>query len=112
MATTTIGTNVQKGAPVVSGYIVQSVTDAAGADIDFEDITDHVTGQRVTRLVHQVDKKINFTGIALVGTTPATDFPLGGISTIFGTHFVDDLQVEKTRDGQRVTASLTDIGIA
>ena len=112
MSTATIGTAVQKGAPVVSGYIVQSVTDPAGADIDMEDITDHNTGARVTRLVHQVDKKITFTGIALPATNPETDFPLGGISTKFGTHFVDDLQIEKTRAGTRVTASLTDIGIA
>lgn len=111
MSTATIGTNVAKGAPTVAGYIVQSVTDPAGADIDMEDIIDHNTGKRVTRLVHQVDKKINFTGIALPSTNPQTDFPLGGISSIFGTHFVDDLQIEKTRSGTRVTASLTDIGI-
>lgn len=112
MTTAAIGTDVAKGAPVLAGYIVQSVTGPAGADIDMEDITNHVTGARATRLVFQVDKKITFTGIALPSTVPETDFPLGAISTKFGTHFVDDLQVEKTRGGHRVTASLTDIGIA
>lgn len=113
MATTKIGdATVTIGAPAVTGYVVQSVTDPAGADIDMEDIIDHTTGVRTTRLVHQVDQKINATLITKTGT-PTTDFPIGQICAlgIFAGYFVDDCQVEKTRAGQRVTVSLTDIGI-
>ena len=111
--TTKIGNqDVTIGAPTVTGYIVQSVTDPSGADIDMEDIVDHSTGQRVTRLVHQVDMKINAT-LTTTTATPSTDFPIGQICTLglFNGYFVDDCQVEKTRAGQRVTVSLTDIGL-
>lgn len=113
MATSKIGNqDVVIGAPTVTGYIVQSVTDPAGADIDMEDIIDHNTGARVTRLVHQVDAKINLTLITTTGT-PATDFPIGQVKAILGTnYFIDDCQVQKTRGGQQVTVSATNIGLA
>ena len=111
--TTKIGNSaVTIGAPAVSGYIVQSVTDPAGADIDMEDIIDHTTGARITRLVHQVDTKITATLITTTAT-PTTDFPIGQLCAlgIFAGYFVDDCQVQKTRAGQQVTVSLTDIGL-
>lgn len=111
--TTKIGnTDVVVGAPTVVGYIVQSVTDPAGSDIDSEDIIDHSTGQLVTRLVHQVFDKITATLTTTTGT-PNTEFPRGKICTLglFNGYYVDDCQVENTRSGQRVTVSLTDIGI-
>ena len=114
MATAKIGNSaVTIGAPAVSGYIVQSVTDPAGSDIDMEDIIDHSTGARVTRLVHQVDDKITATLITTTGT-PNTDFPRGQICAlgIFAGYFVDDCQVQKTRGGQQVTVSLTNIGLS
>jgi hypothetical protein len=112
MATAKIGNDaVIIGAPTVSGYIVQSVTDPAGADIDMEDIIDHSTGARVTRLVHQVDQKINLTLITTTGT-PATDFPIGELAEVLGgDYFIDDCQVAKTRGGQQVTVSATNIGL-
>jgi hypothetical protein len=112
MATTKIGnSDVKIGAPAVTGYVVQSVTDPAGADIDMEDIIDHATGARVTRLVHQVDEKVNLTLITTTGT-PATDFAIGTVKTILGgNYFVDDCQVQKTRGGEQVTVSATNIGI-
>jgi hypothetical protein len=112
MATEKIGNaNVVIGAPTVSGYVVQSVTDPAGADIDMEDIIDHSTGARVTRLVHQIDQKINLTLITTTGT-PGTDFPIGEVKTVLGQAvFIDDCQVAKTRGGQQVTVSATNIGI-
>jgi hypothetical protein len=113
MATAKIGNaNVVIGAPTVAGYIVQSVTDPAGADIDMEDIIDHSTGQLVTRLVFQVHPKINLTMITTTGT-PGTDFPIGQLAEVLGQDvFIDDCQVEKTRAGQRVTVSCTNIGLA
>ena len=113
MATAKIGNDdVVIGAPTITGYIVQSVTDPAGADIDMEDIIDHSTGQLVTRLVFQVHPKINLTLITTTGT-PGTDFPIGQMTTVLTQAcFVDDCQVEKTRAGQRVTVSLTNIGLA
>ena len=112
MATTKIGdATVTIGAPAVAGYIVQSVTDPAGADIDMEDIIDHSTGARVTRLVHQVDKKVNLTLITTTGT-PTTDFAIGTVKTVLGSvMFIDDCQVQKTRGGEQVTVSATNIGI-
>ncbi|GEM_PF-6205087 len=102
------------GAPTAAGYIVQSVTDPAGADIDMEDIIDHNTGQLVTRLVFQVHKKFSLTLITTTGD-PEADFPLGSLVSnppgITGDVFVDDLQVEKTRGAQRVTVSCTNIGL-
>jgi hypothetical protein len=112
MPTVKIGDqDVTIGAPSVAGYVVQSVTDPAGADIDMEDIIDHSTGQLVTRLVHQVHPKINLTLITTDGT-PASDFPIGSLATIGSTeYFIDDCQVENTRGGQRVTVSATNIGL-
>ncbi len=113
MATSKIGNqDVVIGAPAIAGYIVQSVTDPAGADVDMEDIIDHTTGQRVTRLVHQVDEKITATLITTTGT-PTSDFPIGQICAvgILNGYFIDDCQVQKTRAGQQVTVSATDIGI-
>lgn len=113
MATTKIGDGtVTIGAPAIAGYVVQSVTDPAGADIDMEDIIDHTTGARVTRLVHQVDTKITATLITKTGT-PTTDFPIGEICAlgILNGYFIDDCQIEKNRGPQRVTVSATDIGI-
>ena len=112
MATAKIGdTTVVIGAPTIAGYIVQSITDPAGADIDMEDIIDHSTGQLVTRLVFQVFKKVNINLITTTGT-PTTDFPIGQLAEILGEDmFVDDCQVEKTRAGQRVTVSATNIGL-
>ena len=112
MATAKIGdTTVVIGAPTITGYIVQSVTDPAGADIDMEDIISHSTGQLVTRLVHQVFKKVNLNLITTTGT-PTTDFPIGQLKSVLGSDmFIDDCQVEKTRSGQRVTVSCTNIGL-
>jgi len=112
MATAKIGnTDVTIGAPTITGYVVQSVTDPAGADIDMEDIIDHSTGQLVTRLVFQVHKKVNLTLITTTGT-PTTDFPIGQLAEVLGSDvFIDDCQVEKTRAGQRVTVSATNIGL-
>lgn len=113
MATSKIGdSTVTIGAPAIAGYVVQSVTNPAGADIDMEDIIDHTTGARVTRLVHQVDSKITATLITKTGT-PSTDFPIGQICAlgILSGYFIDDCQVQKTRAGQQVTVSATDIGI-
>ncbi len=112
MSTKIGNSTVVIGAPTVTGYIVQSVTDPAGADIDMEDIIDHATGARVTRLVHQVDQKVNLTLIT-AGGTPSTDFAIGTIKTVLGTEmFIDDCQVQSTRGGQQVTVSATDIGIS
>ncbi len=111
MSTKIGNSTVVIGAPTVTGYIVQSVTDPAGADIDMEDIIDHASGARVTRLVHQVDPKINLTLIT-AGGTPSTDFPIGQVTEILGgNYFVDDRQVQNTRGGQQVTVSATNIGI-
>ena len=113
MATDKIGNDdVVINAPTITGYVVQSVTDPAGADIDMEDIIDHSTGQLVTRLVFQVHKKINLTLITTTGT-PTTDFPIGTLKSVLGQDvFIDDCQVEKTRSGHRVTVTATNIGIA
>lgn len=112
MTTAKIGNDdVIVGAPTVTGYIVQDVTDPAGADIDMEDIIDHSTGQLVTRLVFQVHKKINLTLITTTGT-PSTDFPIGTMKEVLGQDmFIDDVQIAKSRAGQRVTVACTNIGL-
>ena len=78
-----------------------------------EDVRDGDTGQRVTRIVYQIDGKLDLQLISLTGAAPATDFPKGAMCTVTGltTYFVDDCKIRRSRGPQRVDVSLTAIGI-
>jgi hypothetical protein len=110
---TTIGLNLTKGVgETIAGYLIQRITDG-GADIDMEDYDDGNDGSRAARIVFKVDDKLSVETLTTKDLSAVkSDFPEGGISTIFGTHFVDSCQVDKSREAWRVNVELTDIGIA
>lgn len=112
MAATIIGTTVAIAASTVTGYIVQDYS-TGGSDVDFEDVYDE-DGARVTRIVFQIDGKLNLDLITTTGT-PETDFPEGGMCTVatpdLGSFFVDSCVVSETKGAERVQVSMTNIGI-
>lgn len=91
-------------------YIVESINDGS-PDVKSEDIDDE-DGHRVTRIILQIDDKVDLTLIAKSGATPLTDWPKGGYSVVAGftQFFVDDMQRSRSASAQRITVSLTNIG--
>ena len=111
MAVVEIGTGVGKGATTVTGYFVQSYI-KGGKEVIMKDIRDE-TKQLVTRLVFQTHEKVQLTMIPLTATDPESEFPMGGMATnaAFTAFFVDDFALDETGEEDRVTVSLTNIGI-
>ena len=112
MATTQIGTTLDLGAGTLTNYIVLERGEG-DADVDQEDIRDGETGQRVTRIVYQIDGKIELQMLALSAANPATDFPKGLKCTVTSltAYMVDDCKIRMSRGPTRVDVTLTNIGI-
>lgn len=83
------------------------------ADVDQEDIRDGDSGQRVSRIIYQIDGKIELQMLALTGAAPETDFPKGlkcAVASLTA-YMVDDCKIRKSRGPTRVDVTLTNIGI-
>lgn len=112
MATTQIGTTLTlTGQSAITNYIVE--TDELGnADVNMEDVID-AAGQRVTRIIYYKDTKLKLNLICKANAAPATDFPEGAMCTVTGftSYFVDSAPISRSKGAQKVTVSLTNIGI-
>lgn len=114
MAATQIGTAHEIAVATLTGYTVNQRVEG-NADIDFEDIMDE-DGARKTRIVYQVDKKLNLDLLLVAGSpsaVPTDDFPEGGMCTVSGltAYFVDSCPITYTKGATRVQPSMTNIGI-
>ncbi len=112
MAGTQLGTDLEIGVQTtIDTYIVESY-DSGDADVKFVDVFDE-DGARVTRIVMQTDAKLTLNLVCKTGAAPETDWPVGAmaVATAFTSFYVDSAVISHIEAAERVTVSLTNIGI-
>lgn len=96
---------------ILTSYIIdtQSAGDTNAETVDHYD----EDGKRIARLIFQRDRPIPLTLICKAGATPEADFPSKDMCTVTGlTHlYVESLAPSRSKDAERVTVTLVDLGI-